>query len=33
MGTHEELIALEDGLYRKLYNVQRHLEPVTHELN
>ena len=32
-GTHEELIALEDGLYRKLYNVQRHLEPMTHELN
>lgn len=28
MGTHEELINLKDGLYRRLYNVQGHLEPV-----
>jgi ATP-binding cassette subfamily B protein/subfamily B ATP-binding cassette protein MsbA len=28
MGTHEELMNLEDGLYRKLYNVQRQVEPV-----
>ena len=26
-GTHEELIKLKDGLYRKLYTVQRNLEP------
>jgi ATP-binding cassette, subfamily B, bacterial len=29
MGTHEQLIKLEDGLYRKLYSVQRNLEPIT----
>jgi ATP-binding cassette subfamily B protein/subfamily B ATP-binding cassette protein MsbA len=28
MGTHDELINLKDGLYRKLYTVQRNLEPV-----
>ena len=28
MGTHEELINLKDGLYRKLYTVQRNLDPV-----
>ena len=27
VGTHEQLIKLEDGLYRKLYSVQRNLEP------
>jgi ATP-binding cassette subfamily B protein len=27
MGTHAELIKLKDGLYRKLYSVQRNLEP------
>ena len=27
-GTHEQLIQLKDGLYRKLYSVQRNLEPV-----
>jgi ATP-binding cassette, subfamily B, bacterial len=29
MGTHEQLIQMEDGLYRKLYSVQRNLEPIT----
>ena len=29
MGTHAELIKLKNGLYRKLYTVQRNLEPVT----
>ena len=28
MGTHAELINLKDGLYRKLYTVQRSLDPV-----
>lgn len=28
IGTHAELIKLKDGLYRKLYTVQRNLEPV-----
>ena len=28
MGTHEELINLREGLYRRLYNVQKQLEPV-----
>ena len=28
MGTHTELIKLKDGLYRKLYTVQRNLDPV-----
>jgi ATP-binding cassette subfamily B protein len=28
MGTHAELIKLKDGLYRKLYTVQRNLDPV-----
>jgi ATP-binding cassette subfamily B protein/subfamily B ATP-binding cassette protein MsbA len=32
MGTHEELMNLEDGLYRKLYNVQRQVEPVAEGL-
>ena len=27
MGTHKQLIQLKDGLYRKLYSVQRELEP------
>ena len=27
VGTHEQLIKLEDGLYRKLYSVQRDMEP------
>jgi ATP-binding cassette subfamily B protein/subfamily B ATP-binding cassette protein MsbA len=27
-GTHEQLLHLEDGLYRRLYFVQRELEPV-----
>jgi len=26
-GTHEQLIQVKDGLYRKLYSVQRNLEP------
>jgi ATP-binding cassette subfamily B protein/subfamily B ATP-binding cassette protein MsbA len=29
IGTHEELIKLEDGLYRKLHNVQRQIEPIS----
>ena len=28
VGTHDELIKVEDGLYRKLYTVQRNLDPV-----
>jgi len=28
MGSHEELLGLEDGLYRRLYTVQRLVEPV-----
>jgi ABC-type multidrug transport system fused ATPase/permease subunit len=28
LGTHEQLIRLKDGLYRKLYSVQRNLGPV-----
>jgi len=28
VGTHEELIKIEGGLYRRLYSVQRNLEPV-----
>jgi ATP-binding cassette subfamily B protein/subfamily B ATP-binding cassette protein MsbA len=28
VGTHEELMRLEDGLYRRLYTVQRQYEPV-----
>jgi ATP-binding cassette subfamily B protein len=28
MGTHAELMKLPDGLYRRLYSVQRTLEPV-----
>jgi ATP-binding cassette, subfamily B, bacterial len=31
MGSHAELLALEDGLYRRLYSVQRTLEPVMAE--
>jgi ATP-binding cassette subfamily B protein/subfamily B ATP-binding cassette protein MsbA len=27
-GTHSELLAREDGLYRRLYSVQRNLEPL-----
>ncbi|HVM71323.1 MAG TPA: ABC transporter ATP-binding protein, partial [Anaerolineales bacterium] len=27
VGTHDQLIKLEEGLYRKLYSVQRNLEP------
>jgi ATP-binding cassette subfamily B protein len=27
MGTHAELIKLRDGLYWKLYTVQRNLDP------
>ena len=30
VGTHEKLIKLENGLYRKLYNVQRQNDPVAH---
>ena len=33
VGTHEELIKIKSGLYRKLYNVQRQLEPVDFRLN
>jgi ATP-binding cassette subfamily B protein/subfamily B ATP-binding cassette protein MsbA len=28
IGSHEELLGLEDGLYRRLYSVQRLVEPV-----
>lgn len=28
MGTHEELIKLKNGLYRRLYFAQKHLEPI-----
>ena len=28
MGTHAELMELEYGLYRRLYSVQRELQPV-----
>jgi ATP-binding cassette subfamily B protein len=28
MGSHEELLGLEDGLYRRLYTVQRQVEPM-----
>lgn len=28
IGTHKELLSLEDGLYRRLYTVQRLVEPV-----
>ncbi len=28
MGTHDELVQLKNGLYRKLYTVQRNLNPV-----
>jgi ATP-binding cassette subfamily B protein/subfamily B ATP-binding cassette protein MsbA len=28
MGTHEQLINLKDGLYARLYNVQKQLQPV-----
>jgi ATP-binding cassette subfamily B protein len=31
MGSHEELLGLEDGLYRRLYTVQRQVEPVLDE--
>jgi len=31
MGTHEELLDLEEGLYRRLYTVQRQVEPVLDE--
>jgi len=27
MGTHDELMSMESGLYRKLYNVQQDMEP------
>ncbi|MFC2028658.1 ABC transporter ATP-binding protein [Chloroflexota bacterium] len=33
MGTHDELLSLEDGLYRKLYSVQRRLEPSSQSLS
>jgi len=33
MGTHDELINRENGLYRKLYNVQRQMESVNSGLN
>ena len=29
IGRHEDLVKLKDGLYRKLYTVQRNLEPVS----
>jgi ATP-binding cassette subfamily B protein/subfamily B ATP-binding cassette protein MsbA len=28
IGTHDELLKLKDGLYRRLYSVQRNLEPL-----
>ena len=28
MGTHAELMKLENGLYRRLYSVQRGMQPV-----
>jgi ABC-type multidrug transport system fused ATPase/permease subunit len=28
MGTHEDLIKLKNGLYRRLYSAQKHLEPI-----
>jgi len=28
IGTHSELINLKDGLYRRLYSVQRNFEPL-----
>ena len=28
MGTHAELMELADGLYRRLYSVQRELQPI-----
>ena len=28
VGTHTELLKLKDGLYRRLYSVQRNLEPL-----
>jgi ATP-binding cassette subfamily B protein/subfamily B ATP-binding cassette protein MsbA len=28
VGTHDELLKLKDGLYRRLYSVQRNLEPL-----
>jgi len=31
MGSHSELLAMEDGLYHRLYTVQRHIEPVLEE--
>jgi ATP-binding cassette subfamily B protein len=33
MGTHDELIKMQGGLYRNLYHVQRQIEPVSHKLN
>ncbi|MEI6291839.1 MAG: ABC transporter ATP-binding protein, partial [Chloroflexota bacterium] len=33
-GTHQELLKIEDGLYRRLYSVQKNLEPlITASLN
>lgn len=32
-GSHEELLGLEDGLYRRLYTVQRQVEPILEEYN
>ncbi len=32
-GTHQELLALKDGLYRRLYSVQRDLEPLISSMN
>ncbi len=33
VGTHAELMQLEDGLYKRLYSVQRAVEPVLANLN
>jgi len=30
MGTHDELLKLKNGLYRRLYDVQRKTEPILH---
>ena len=33
IGTHEDLMQIENGLYRKLNNVQRQMEPMSQNLN
>lgn len=32
-GTHQDLLAITDGLYRRLYSVQRDLEPLISSMN